>query len=221
MPNKTAQLKHVISYYAFLLVVWGFFRALIRLPEPIEELVLKPLIWILPLVFVLKKEGGGLESLGWTTKGLLKSIFYIVIAGGLIYEGVVISLGLIFEDNLDKINLFTSFGAHKDVLLSGLALSVVTAVIEETVFRGFIFNRLNKIFNNELFANVVSSVAWVLIHMPIFIFVYKLSPDNLVFRGLLSTVFAVASAYLFARTKNIVPSVFLHIFWPWVLILLK
>lgn len=221
MSNKLAQLKHIISYYAFILVAWGFFRALIRLPEPIEELILKPLIWILPLVFILKKEGAGLESLGWTTKGLLKSIFYIVVAGGLIYEGVVISLGLIFEDNLDNINLLSNFAKHKDVLLSGLALSVVTAVIEETVFRGFIFNRLHKILSNELVASVISSAAWVAIHMPIFIFVYKLSPDNLIFRGLLSTVFAVASAYLFARTKNIVPSVFLHIFWPWVLILLK
>lgn len=221
MSSKLAQLKHVISYYAFLLVVWGFFRALFKLPEQVEELFLKPAIWLIPLFFILKKEKLGLDSLGWTTKGLLKSVFYIVVGGGLIYMGVVFSLGLIFGDNLDKLNIFSMWGEKKNLLLAGLGISIVTAIVEETAFRGFIFNRINKIFGDELLANLVNTVAWVAIHMPIFIFVYQLSLDDLLLRGILSGVFALGAAYLFARTGNIIPSVFLHIFWPWVLILLK
>lgn len=221
MPNKLAQLKHVISYYAFILVVWGFFRALFKLPEQVEELFLKPAIWLIPLFFILKKEKLGLDSLGWTTKGLLKSIFYIVVGGGLIYMGVVFSLGLIFGDNLDKLNIFSMWEEKKSLLLAGLGISVVTAIVEETAFRGFIFNRVNKIFGDELLANLANTVAWVAIHMPIFIFVYHLSVDDLLLRGILSGVFALGAAYLFARTGNILPGIFLHIFWPWVLILLK
>lgn len=220
MASKLSQLKHVISYYSFLLVIWGFFRALFKLPEPIEELFLKPVIWLIPLVIILRKEGLGLESLGWTYKGLMKSIFYVVVGGGLIYMGVVFALGLIFGDNLDKLNLISMFAEKRGILLGGFGISIVTAIVEETAFRGFIFNRFLKIFGDEFLASLINVIAWVLIHIPVFIFVYHMGTDDLLLRGILSGVFALGAGYLFARTRNILPSIFLHIFWPWVLILL-
>lgn len=220
MANKLTQLKHLISYYAFILIVWGFFRALFKLPEPVEEFILKPIVWLVPLAFILRQEKLGLSSLGWSNKGLLKSIFYIVVGGGLIYIGVVFALGLIYGDDLDKLNFLTMFEEKKGILLAGLGMSIVTAIVEETVFRGFIFNRLHKVFGDEFLANLINVVAWVLIHLPVFIFVYQLSLNDLMLRSILSGVFALGAAYLFARTGNILPSVFLHVFWPWVLILL-
>jgi len=52
-------LKHAISLYAYLFVVWGFYRLLFfQLPETVEVLFLKPILWLLPTFFLIKKIGG-------------------------------------------------------------------------------------------------------------------------------------------------------------------
>jgi len=43
------QLVRLGVYYFYLLLVWGSFRYWIRLPEVVEELWFKPVIWLLPL----------------------------------------------------------------------------------------------------------------------------------------------------------------------------
>ena len=76
--SRFRSLKEVISLYAFIFVIWGFYRFLVKLPEEVEELVLKPLIWLGPLAWILKKEIGltpqALAAVGWTSKNLFKSI---------------------------------------------------------------------------------------------------------------------------------------------------
>lgn len=221
MSNKLYQLKHVISYYAFIFIVWGLSRALVKLPVTIEELLLKPLIWLVPLIIILKQEKLGLSSLGWGINGLLRSLLYLVIGGSLVCVVTSFVLGIFFGEGFGKINLFTAWEENKDILLSGLWVSLVTATVEESVLRGYIFNRLNKILNNELVANLINTVSSIVIHVPVFIFIYKLDSTDLLLRGFLSGVFAFCSAYLFARTGNIVSSILFNVLWPWILMLFK
>ena len=55
MINKTTAIKNATMFAAYLFIVWGFYRLIFKLPDEVEELVLKPLIWLVPLVFLLKK----------------------------------------------------------------------------------------------------------------------------------------------------------------------
>ena len=50
MPKKEAIIKHITIYAAYILIVWGFYRVLFKLPDNFEETVLKPIIWLLPLI---------------------------------------------------------------------------------------------------------------------------------------------------------------------------
>src|SRR3990170_3518480 len=76
MPTKTDIVKHSTILAVYLLIVWGFYRFLFQLPEEIEELFVKPAVWLIPTLLLVVKERQGLGSLGFTFKNLFPAIYY-------------------------------------------------------------------------------------------------------------------------------------------------
>ncbi len=93
MPKKEVAIKHATILSVYLLIVWGFYRFLFKFPEEIEELVIKPILWLGPVVYFLKKEKKGLASIGLTTKNLFPAMYY-ALALGVIFaiEGVIVNV---------------------------------------------------------------------------------------------------------------------------------
>lgn len=215
LPSKTSVIKNVTVYSAYLIVIWGFYRFLFQLPEQIEELVVKPVLWILPLVFLSRKEGYGLTSLGFTFKNLFPAIYFSLGIGAIfVIEALVANYfkygGINLGANLGKLPFLTSLG-----------LSFATAVSEEAAFRGYIFSRLSYATKNIWTANIISSLLWMGIHIPIAFFVWKLGiVEALVYLGL-TTIFGIGSAFIYSRTQNIFGSILLHVLWEWPIILFR
>ena len=71
------KVKSYTFYYLFyLLVIWTIYRFFFGFSDVVEELLIKPAIWLLPIFFILKKEGKGLSSIGITNKNLFKGIYF-------------------------------------------------------------------------------------------------------------------------------------------------
>jgi hypothetical protein len=213
--TKESFVKNATVVSAYILVVWGFYRLIFRLPEELEELVVKPIIWLLPIVYQTRKEGLGLASIGITLKNIFPSIYFSLGLGAIFVIVAVIANfakygGLNFGAALPDKPLFASLG-----------LSFATAFTEEVTFRGYLFNRLWLAIGSEWWANAVTSTIWVLIHVPILIFVWKFDIASSVSYLLLTGLFGVGSAFIFARTKNVFSSVFLHVLWEWPIILFR
>lgn len=209
--KKIVLLKEVIGLYTFIFLVWGCYRFLFRLPSEIEELIIKPLVWLLPVFWILKGQKELLASIGWRISNLFKSL-YLGIGLGIIFaiEGLIANNLKYGQLNLVKIPNLTS-----DLLIFSLFVSLVTAICEETVFRGFIFSRLSMVFKNEWLANIISSLGWVLIHLPIAIFVLHYAPEQIFVYLLLIFIFGFASCLVYGQTKTILASVLLNLFWAW------
>lgn len=215
--KKEDTFKRIIVLYAFLFVFWGFYRYLFRLPEEVEELVLKPLIWLGVLAFILYKEKANLSSVGWSKKNLFKSLYWGIGLGFVFaFEGFFANFLKYGEFSFIKLSYPTT-----QLFLTALGVSLVTAVSEETVFRGYIFNRLWKVLKKEWSANLISSTAFVLIHLPITLFVFHYTPGQVAVFALLSFIFGIGSAFLFARTGTVIASVLLHVLWSWPIILFR
>jgi membrane protease YdiL (CAAX protease family) len=215
MSKKEVFIKHATILAAYLLIVWGFYRLLFKLPEEIEELIIKPVIWLVPVFYFVRKEKLSLSSLGITSKNLFPAI-YFALGLGVIFaiEGIVI--------NFVKYEGF-DFGANigEKALLASLGLSFATAISEEISFRGYLFNRVWKALENEWLANIITSFVWALIHVPIAFFVWKLDLVSALTYLFLTTLFGMGSAFVFARTKNVFSSIFLHVLWEWPIILFR
>lgn len=213
--KKLAYLKHATALYAFLLITWGFYRLLFQFPDAIEAVFVKPMVWLVPVYLLLRKEKLGWRSVGFTTKRLF-SVIYFALTLGVIFalEGMVINYlkhgGLNFGANLGE-----------NAFLIALVLSFVTAVSEEVSFRGYLFNRVWKVLENEWMANFVTSFGWALIHLPIALFDWKLDVGALLVYLGLTLTYSIGASFVFARTKNIFSAIFLHVLWQWPIILYR
>jgi uncharacterized protein len=215
MPKKEIAIKHATVLAMYLLVVWGFYRYLIRMPEELEDIVIKPLFWLIPLFVLLKREKLGLSSIGLTFKNLFPSIYmslilgvFFAVIGGLVNYAKYGSLN--FTDNIGDTTFFTA-----------LMLSLMTGFTEEIVFRGYIFNRMWHGLGDEWKANLLVSIVWGMVHIPIALFWWKLNTPLSVGVFILMVLFGIGSSYVFARTRNIASSVLLHMLWQWPIILFR
>lgn len=213
--EKTTLVKNVTIYATYLVIIWAFYRFLFQFPDDIEELVIKPILWLIPLFYFLKKEDLGISSLGFTFKNLFPAIYFSIGLGAVfVIEGVLTNLlkygSLSFAANIGSAPFLASLG-----------LSFATSFSEETAFRGYIFNRLNSALRGEWTANIIQTIVWTAIHIPIAVFIWKLGLVGSLIYLALTAVFGLGSAFIFARTKNVWGSIFLHVLWEWPIILFR
>ena len=208
--------KRATYLAVYLLIVWGFYRFLFQLPEAVEELFIKPIIWLLPVFYLVIRGREGLDSLGITSKNLFPAVYYALGLGAFfVIEALIINL----IKYKGQFNLGANIGAL--ALLPALGLSFATAISEEITFRGYIFTRVWKFIGKELPANLLTSFFWALIHVPITIFIWKLDFSASVVYLILTTLFGIGSAFIYARTKNIISPILLHVLWQWPIILFR
>ena len=208
--------KRATYLAVYLLIVWGFYRFLFQLPEAVEELFIKPIIWLLPVFYLVIRGREGLDSLGITSKNLFPAVYYALGLGAFfVIEALIINL----IKYKGQFNLGANIGAL--ALLPALGLSFATAISEEITFRGYIFTRVWKFIGKELPANLLTSFFWALIHVPITIFIWKLDFSASVIYLILTTLFGIGSAFIYARTKNIISPILLHVLWQWPIILFR
>lgn len=213
--NKNST-RHIFAVFCFIFAVWAVYRYLPAfLPDWAEEIILKPIIWLPPVFIALKQIGGkGLSALGITGKNLFPSLYW----------GIGLGLVFAFEGLITNIFKYQGLNLTADVgqnFLWLFVVSVVTATVEETVFRGFIFNQLARLWQNELTANLISSLLFVMIHLPVGIFTLGYAPLTLSVYLALIFFFAFGSAFVFARTQNLVSSILVHLLWGWPIILFR
>lgn len=210
--------KHVFSLFSLIFVLWAIYRYFPEfLPTWVEELFLKPLVWLVPTFWIVKEiEKEKLSSLGFTKKNLARSCYW------------GIGLGIVFALEGLLTNIVKYRGLHLIALdytplafLGAVALSFVTAFSEETVFRGYIFTRLWRIWKSEWLANIVSAFLFTLIYLPVGIFVLSYRPLVMLAYLFFVFIYGFGSAFVFARTENIVSSILLHVFWSWPIILFR
>jgi len=215
MKKKT--LLNIFSLYLFILVAWSFYRYYFRLPEWLEEIIIKPLIWLSPtLLLVLIQEKKKLTSIGLSFANFFKNVYFGWGLGALFaFEGLI--------TNAIKYRglLFVPMGLSILDLTRMLLISIMTAFSEEIVFRGYIMNRLNELSKNELFANTISAILFSLIHTPIALFVLQYNFSSLITYLFLMLVLGVANGYVFARTGTIVAPTISHALWNFSVILFR
>jgi hypothetical protein len=105
--------------------------------------------------------------------------------------------------------------------MGSLVISFATAISEEITFRGYLFTRLLHFFKREMAANLVTTILWSLIHVPISIFWWNLDFSGTMGYLALTIVFGFGASFIFARTKNIISPILLHVLWEWPILLFR
>jgi membrane protease YdiL (CAAX protease family) len=183
--------------------------------DVIEELFIKPVIWLLPFLYILPKSKIKISDLGLTSRNLFPSLYLSIAIGvGFTFLGLIANIakygGINFNANLGT----DAFGIS-------LVVSFATSITEELVFRGYLLGVFLKRFTAPIIPTIVSTVLWTLVHLPISYYVWKMGPLQIVIFLFLTFIYGLGASMLYIRTKNIASSIFLHFLWEWPIILFR
>jgi len=147
----------VVAFLVF--IIWTVYR--LNFPENllIDELILKPIIWLVPVLIVTKLN---INSLGLSTKNLVKNVL------------IGLAVGLCLSIERIAFNQL-SFNFSLLVVISAL----FTAITEELFFRGYLLNQWLIKSKSPILPMIFNGLFFTLTHVPIAIFVFHYYGLNL------------------------------------------
>lgn len=192
----------VLMYYVYLMVAWGMFRLLIRLPDIVEELWFKPVIWMLPLWWLWSREKTRVNLFKGSAKGALVWGMSL----GLLYGFVAWLAGW---SKYGEIRLDSEVMGWLDVAGIGL----VTAVTEEVVFSGYLLQKIMGFVVSEWMAITLTGLGFALLHLPIAMFVYGYGGGEVLGFLVVIMLMAMGNYWVMMRTRNVIAPILSH--WCW------
>lgn len=206
----THSLEPVYQLWGWILLAWSLYRYFFKLPEAVDEFIAKPLVFVLPVLwYVLKKEKRDLTTLGLTTKNLFTSL-YVGLGFGFVFalEGIAANAIKYGKIQINPIAALDQYGMG---LL--LVLSFATAFSEEFLNRGFLFGRILEKTKSLPYASLLSTVLFVLLHVPILMTTLKLQGMTLVLFFITDFILGLANSLLFYNTRSLLAPILVHVFW--------
>lgn len=212
--EKNALASHssewVFQFWAWQLLAWSLYRYFFKFSESTDEFFVKPLVFILPVLwFVLKKEKRSLTTIGLTSKRFIQSVL-IGFGFGLLFAGEAILANILKNGTLTlaPLSVVGTFGIPMLVLLS-----LATSFSEELLSRGFFFSRLLETSKSLVHAVVMSTLMFVAFHIPILLTSLKFQGTTLILFFITSFVLGMTNSLIYHKTKSLVAPVFIHLFW--------
>lgn len=212
-PNWGVPASIIVGVFSFVLIQYllGIFLYVFGL-NPFEDgsntakfvvfAVAEILEFILVYAFVISR-GDSLKTLGFVKAGFKKVLKFI--PAYLVYFAVLMIVLSLIAKYAPQINLdqpqdvgFEPTGDPFELYLIFVSLVLIPPVLEELVFRGFMFNGMRRRLGN-IGAAVLSSLLFAVAHFQLNV-------------GIDTFILGLASAWLFVKTKSIWPSIALHAF---------
>lgn len=208
--SSVSVVESTYRVWGWIVLAWALYRYFFRLPEWADEFIIKPLVFVLPVLwYVIRREKRGLTSLGLTGKNLFPSI-YIGLGFGFVFalEGLVANAIKYGRLQIMPIAAFQQYGMGMLLLLSA-----ATAFSEELLSRGFVFSRLLEGKKGLVYATLLSTLMFVVLHIPILAFSLKLQGLALLLFFVTDFVLGLANSLLLYNTGSLVAPILVHVFW--------
>lgn len=154
------------------------------------------------IVWYVQNRGGTIRNLGYK-RPQKKFSYWRIVYALLMYFGLLILVRVVVAQIVSQVDLnqeqvtgFESVASNFDLWLGFLAIVVIAPIVEETLFRGFIFKGLQNSFGFWP-AAIVSAGLFALAHGQLNV-------------ALDTFILGLFLAYLFSKSDSIWPSVILH-----------
>lgn len=208
IKDQKEELRDVILIWILMTIYLVVFIFVLRtlFPHSLEEIYFTSLFvstfifFLIPLWYMLKKDGISLRELGLTKKGESIGVVIFGIAGYLIIG--ILSFFLLDPPEVNLISLILYFYSN--------------AFIEEFVFRGIIQTKLERALEQRK-AILYQGIIFVLIHIPSNILLYSIMGDLLyiVLLFILQFIHGLIYGLIFMKTRNLFVSVICHFLTNW------
>lgn len=202
--------------FLIILVGWGIYRYLFHYPEWIDEFIAKPIIFLIPTFALLVNERKFLSSIGFSKKNFARNIIIGLLAGLFIAAESILTKRFKYDSlvfNPDNLSFYLIFGNY--------LISLATGFTEEVVFRGYIQTRLNIALKSAFFSILLSSILFVIVHLPLIIFLLKYSLFDTFMYCFLIFILGIINGILFNQTKSLTAPTITHSIWNFSSVMFK
>ena len=164
--------------------------------------IINTIFLTVPMLLLSKILSYSFKDMGlvFNFKKLSLTLLAITILGGLLQKFISIS------------NL------HQTLLIYVIEI-FISALPEELIFRGFILPRLEKALNNPIYALILTTILFNLVHLPTIIIQNHFFSLQVILQTILDCLFintnaiglaGLALGYLYLRTRSVVPGTLWH-----------
>ncbi len=202
--------------FGIIFLLWTIYRYFFHFSDAVDELVAKPIIFLLPILIVLSKEKIKIQSLGLTTKHLSRNSLIGIGLGLFLVLEVILTLwfkngSILFNpDNLIPIMFVGAF-----------VISFATGFIEEIVFRGYFQTTITKVYNNVVAGILISTLFFIALHLPRAVLSLHYGFSQISSWGVQLFILSVLNGLAFRQTKSLTAPIIMHTLWNFSVVIIK
>ncbi len=206
MKKDVSTIQRVLNTWAIVLIIWSIYRTKLGLPEWFDELVAKPLVFILPVyINIYRFEQKAFFQAIWLKKKTILTDIYL----GL-FVGAIFMIAAFFSNYLRTGNIaFLQNVLGGNILLAG-TLTLATAISEEILSRGFILKRMYEDSSNMYSSSFIASVLFLVLHIPILFTIPNLPGSLLLLFLGTDFILSLVNSFVFLDRKSLLAPILIH-----------
>jgi len=211
MKEKTTPTQKALNLWAIILIIWSVYRSFLKMPEWFDELVAKPLVFVLPVFYYIVKidKKPLLSSLliNLKPKKILGDFLYSLILAAIFLGAGALALYLKFK------NIILPILPQGNQIFLIVILAIATGITEEILSRGFVLKKLYDESKNYFSSIFISSILFFILHIPILFANAKITGNLLLAFMATDMVLSIINGYLFLERKSLLPPILIHAFY--------
>lgn len=213
MKEQVSGAQKALNVWAIILILWSIYRANfgVSLPIWMDEFIIKPLFFVLPVVwYITKKEKKNFfkrvelhtKTLpGDISMGLVFGVFFLLVG----YFGVYLKT---------KVFPYISFNQLFSIsTLTLFAIAIATSISEEILSRGFVLQHLYEESKNLIHAVLISSVLFFFLHIPILFSTEHITGTILLQVMAGDLALSMVVSFLYLKRKSLLLPIIIHVFY--------
>ena len=209
MKSKVTSTQRALNLWAIILIIWAVYRAKFKLPVWMDEFIAKPLVFILPVYYYVKRieKKDIFSALDLKFKVTFSDILTTLLIGGIFSFSAILA-------NVLKYKKFVFWQqASGENLLLLIALALATGISEEILSRGFVLKRLYEESKNIYTSSFFASILFLFLHIPILFTNYKLTGDMLLLFLGTDLVLSLVNSFMFLQRRSLIVPILIHAFY--------
>ncbi len=210
MKKTSSSTQKALNLWAIILIVWSIYRANLKMPEWFDEFLAKPLIFILPVYYYIRKiEKKNFFSELYIEKKKFIGDFLVGLGIGLIFMASAVFGNFI---KYKKPVLFSSPISWQTGLFY-LLIALATGVSEEILSRGFVLKKLYEESKNILSSSFFASLLFFFLHVPILFTNIKMTGGLLLLFMATDISLSLVLSFIFLSRKSLLLPILIHAFY--------
>lgn len=210
MKTKITPTQRALNLWAVILIIWAVYRAKFKMSEWVDEFIAKPLIFVLPVYYYIRRieKKHFLSAIGLKPKTNLQDILTAIVIGAIFATSAIFA-------NVVKYKKFIFFkhSVSPEGLIFMVILALATGVSEEILSRGFVLKRLYEESKNVYTSSFFASILFFFLHVPILFTNLSLSGDLLLMFMATDLILSLVNSFVFLDRKNLVVPILIHAFY--------